>query len=528
MLNVLCGGFFRRPLVLCPLLAFCLNVSVFAGHWTDRTQLVAHWPLNDHGSQAADTLGRQPGAYRNGVQQRQPGGVRGSADTCITMDGQDDVVLIPHNAAFRLSAGTLSLLFNAHSLKRRQALLSADATGNAKGGHVTVWVDDRRVAVRLQSKTKSYILESARIGAGWHHVAVSFGRKGLQLFVDGRSEARHKFSGGLQANREPIVLGASAIHSSSGQHDHLEDHYRGQLDDVLLFGEQLPDDQIFALAQATAFAYDVPKLSDFASVDAAYTALKPMAWWSLKPNSTDTLAADHMGRFPGRVAGVVSPFNGRDEHVDVGCPDLHGQAMTILGWVSAYHFKTADARIVSKATGTDVDDHYWMLSTVADQGNIRLRFRLKADGQTKELIGSRGQLHADKRIFAAAVYDGKQIRLYQDGELVGRTAHTGTIDANPQVHAWIGDNPSGIGSRPFAGSLQDIAIFDHALSAADIRSVFVAAQRKQPLTPSRAATLSVGLAHEKTGNPLTAAGAMKPFRLRIVPRQSLAAVCPCD
>jgi hypothetical protein len=41
---------------------------------------------------------------------------------------------------------------------------------------------------------------------------------------------------------------------------------------------------------------------------------------------------------------------------------------------------------------------------------------------------------------------------------------------------WIGDNPPTAGSRPFDGTLDEVAIFDHALSAAQIAAIYAAAQ----------------------------------------------------
>ena len=68
----------------------------------------------------------------------------------------------------------------------------------------------------------------------------------------------------------------------------------------------------------------------------------------------------------------------------------------------------------------------------------------------------------------AAVYDGKKMRLYQDGVEVGSLAKNGGIDTNPDVPVWIGDNPPDAGSRPFYGTIDDVQIFDRALEPADV------------------------------------------------------------
>ena len=57
--------------------------------------------------------------------------------------------------------------------------------------------------------------------------------------------------------------------------------------------------------------------------------------------------------------------------------------MTIVAWIMPTSFDAHDdGRIISKATGTDIDDHYWMLGTKAVDSTHRLRFRLRTDGWT--------------------------------------------------------------------------------------------------------------------------------------------------
>jgi len=116
-----------------------------------------------------------------------------------------------------------------------------------------------------------------------------------------------------------------------------------------------------------------------------------------------------------------------------------------------------DGRILSKATGIQEQDHYWILSTWRVGRAIRLRFRLKA-----------GDLKLGVWTHVVAVYDGKLMKLYKDGRLVGSIAKTGIIDTNANVSVWIGDNPPEVGSRPWNGLLDDVRIYNRALAESEI------------------------------------------------------------
>ena len=54
----------------------------------------------------------------------------------------------------------------------------------------------------------------------------------------------------------------------------------------------------------------------------------------------------------------------------------------------------------------------------------------------------------------AAVYDGRNMRLYKDGNLVGSTSKTGSLTTNSNVPVWIGANPTNAAARPWMVLLQ--------------------------------------------------------------------------
>ena len=53
------------------------------------------------------------------------------------------------------------MTFTADDVNGRHALFSKDASGNADGGHLTAFVHDGRIEVRLQSVNESIWLKSS-------------------------------------------------------------------------------------------------------------------------------------------------------------------------------------------------------------------------------------------------------------------------------------------------------------------------------------------------------------------------------
>jgi len=194
-----------------------------------------------------------------------------------------------------------------------------------------------------------------------------------------------------------------------------------------------------------------------------------------------TMAMDSSGgAHHGAVAGAVQTaghhdnalfFDGVNDRVECGTWDVSGTSITISAWIKLDPaFVDNDARIISKATGGQEQDHWWMLSTTTAGSERRLRVRLKAGGSTVTLIAGSGNLPLNTWIHAAASYDGSTLKLFKDGVEVGSTSKTGTLDTNPAVSIWIGDNPPST-YAPFKGQIDDVRIYNTAMNATDITAV---------------------------------------------------------
>ncbi len=215
-------------------------------------------------------------------------------------------------------------------------------------------------------------------------------------------------------------------------------------------------------------------------------ALGPQAYWRLG-EIAGTTAADQMTATPGTYvnevtlgqSGVVmgdldraALFDGTNDHVDLGGMDVSGWGLTVVGWFRADSFSCDDARIVSKADGIQTADHYWMLSTIRTGGRMRLRGRVGAGWSAVTLSAWDGDLTENQWVFGAMTFDGFWMRLYKDAQEVGTRFKFGWLWTDEDVPAWIGGNPDSASSRPFDGLIDEVAIFNRALTQEQLESLY--------------------------------------------------------
>jgi chitodextrinase len=167
----------------------------------------------------------------------------------------------------------------------------------------------------------------------------------------------------------------------------------------------------------------------------------------------------------GRVASALD-FDGDNDFVSINSFDISGNQLSLVAWIRADDFATADARIISKATGVQENDHIWMLSTISDNG-IKPRFRLKTGSTTHTLIGTQ-TLNPNTWYHIVATYDGSKMRLYIDGVEKGGRTKTGNI-ASSSAGIRIGDNP--IEARHFDGTIDEVNLYSKALSLAEVTAL---------------------------------------------------------
>ncbi|UCD13565.1 MAG: DUF2341 domain-containing protein, partial [Thermoplasmatales archaeon] len=167
-------------------------------------------------------------------------------------------------------------------------------------------------------------------------------------------------------------------------------------------------------------------------------------------------------------------FDGTDDHIDVGTFDVVGSGLTMSLWFNAESFvetlATSGLRLISKATGPESSDHFWMIAP-SDDGN-KIRYRLKTeDFVTSNLVVDTGGLDVDTWYYVVATYDGNYMKVFNDGIELGDKTTSGAVAVNDTVSVWIGSNPPN-DYRPFNGVIDEIRVSNVARNSSWISTSY--------------------------------------------------------
>lgn len=166
-------------------------------------------------------------------------------------------------------------------------------------------------------------------------------------------------------------------------------------------------------------------------------------------------------------------FNGVG-NVNLGVVNFTQTSASFATWVKFTSFNVPDGRLIDKSSGVAEQDHDFMVSTCPVGSSHRLRLRVRAGGTTSTLIATSGDLNLNQWYHVAAVYNGVDMMLFLNGEMVGSMGKTGTISSSNNL-MFLGDNPAG--NRCIDGVLDEIYLFDRSLTVTEIRSMATDRQR---------------------------------------------------
>jgi hypothetical protein len=163
----------------------------------------------------------------------------------LKFDGLNDYLEIPHSDAYLLNEGTIEFWFKANDVTTTQGIFSKDSNGYDTGGHLSISIDGAtsKLRVRLQSVKASYNLFSDKpISANtWYHVAFTFGRDGMKLYINGEAPLTNTYTGGLgttsggKGNFEPIAIGAATWRSDDLVATPIKAPFNGLIDEVRIW-----------------------------------------------------------------------------------------------------------------------------------------------------------------------------------------------------------------------------------------------------------------------------------------------------
>ncbi|MDQ4122909.1 MAG: protein kinase [Acidobacteriota bacterium] len=203
-----------------------------------------------------------------------------------------------------------------------------------------------------------------------------------------------------------------------------------------------------------------------------------VAWYEGENSAADWFGKNH-GKLQNGVrfsAGKVNQafsFDGTDDFVLIADnPSLEPTtAISVVLWFKANNSEGEQA-LVSKYNHNNPvaenDDSYY-LGTI----NGGLRWQIETNERYFILDTARLNIFDGQFHHAAATYNGNQMVLYLDGQPIGSRQASGTFyDTNIPVYLGATLNDGGINVRFFSGEMDEIQIYNRALSQTDVKNIY--------------------------------------------------------
>ena len=199
-----------------------------------------------------------------------------------------------------------------------------------------------------------------------------------------------------------------------------------------------------------------------------------VAFYRLDGSAEDASGFDHDGAVAGAVPtpdyeggeGRAFRFDGVDDAIRIPNSDRLNfrDGITIAFWMRADRHFDREAYPLSHGNW----ERRWKVSLTDE----RLRWTVKTDQGVNDL-DSETPIATGVWYHAVVRYDGRDIEIYLDGALDAIGGHSGRL-LTTDVDLMLGQVLPGNTQYNFAGALDDVRIFDHALSTDDVLALYAA------------------------------------------------------
>ena len=222
--------------------------------------------------------------------------------------------------------------------------------------------------------------------------------------------------------------------------------------------------------------------------------------WMLDGNGTDASGNGLDGTINGNVVPTIDKFGNPDsamqfggasgDNVNIGDPPelrLTG-AMTLSAWVVLDSSNTNNGRIFAKAGGGG--SRSWTLNIEASTGGVAnpATLQLSANGAVNISISDSESLPTDEWVHVAGVYKPNEaLEVYVNGELkVRNTTNVPASQFSNNNRTVLIGNRHDAGNCGWLGSIDDVRIYNEALTAAGIIQVMIGVPPGAASNPSPA------------------------------------------
>jgi hypothetical protein len=418
------------------------------------TGLVNYWRLGEtSGTTAVDSNGVRNGTYFNGVTLGSAGAIAGDSNKAATFDGVNDEMDVGDSAALRLN-GSWTLEFWAKAVSYPgtgfPGILKKGDASTANG--YIVWFDRTTHLLRYKRNNVDYQFNNTAITtAEYRHFTITYDGTTLRAYTDGTQTDSSTVTFGTNAGTNAFQLGTAdnygntsiddfAIYSTALSATTVQDHYR--------CGQRYRD-----------------AVLDTSGLVGYWRLSEPFGSVAFDSKGTDDGAYKN-GTTLG-AAGALTTTNDLGASFDavndyVTVPNIAGLdltgAITVEAWCKPS--SVSDKLVVAKRDATGYAWEMGFATTGAAIGRINSNTN-EARTATIYTTGSWYLL--------TMTYDQSTIRLYVNGQQQATFAYTGAI-TTPNIPVMIGRRGTTGAESWFSGTIDEVAIYNRALSATEVQA----------------------------------------------------------
>ena len=450
-----------------PLLAILFSlIFLFPPASADITSgLVGYWKLDENsGTIVADSSG-------NGNTGTLIGGaawLSGYTNSDVNFDGADDMVTVADNAAFDPSIITVSAWVNPTSVTATQQIITH---GNDLAGW---YLEVASSTARLRFITTSiHESSSATLSVNnWQHVVVVHDGNNDYFYINGLLMQTVADTSAITNYDANLIIGQW----SSGSY-----FWRGGIDEVRVYNRALSAGDVNQLyfcqppsASGTDWIIDGNTTCELGTnydqnlvgqwkFDEGRGAIAK----DFSGNGNDgNLTSGPVRITNGKLGGALQ-FDGSDDTVTIADSSLLDitSEITVSTWVNVAS-QNSYKKIVVKGNS---DDLTYYLSQGPSNDGASTYLGIRNASNQSAIASTLDHLPIGTWVHLVGTYNGSTIRLYWNGTEIDNTSHTGLIRTNDQKLS-IGAYSNG--SEYFSGSIDDVRIYNRALTATDVNNLY--------------------------------------------------------
>ncbi len=457
----------KKPIL--PLVALCLTVMASSGSSQSflTNGLVAYYPFNGN---ANDASGNGINGIASAVTQtaNRFGGTEGA----YLFNSSSSVVTVPGLASTNLSAMTLSAWVKPTGFPSPSGSIInkyAAFTGSQTDYGLMLFSDLRVHFTNVRHGSDHDITTTNSLSLDrWYHVAVTLDSAGTgTIWVNGVLQARGDVFPLVPPASEPVRIGQMVTASGS-----VADNFIGSIDDVRIYNRALSDSEVQQL-----YAYE--------SQPSLTTGL--VAYYPFDGNADDASGNGKNGVASGVAAstnrfgytGSAYQFNGSSSVVTIApLSSTSLSAMTLSAWIRPTAVPPVQGSIMNKwAAFTDSLNDWGLL--VYSEMRVHFANYDHVSGAGKEVVSTNSLSLGQWYHIVATVDSAGAGTIWVNGVLQGRASMYRPVPPSAEA-VRIGQMVTASGAivDTFSGSIDDVRIYNRALSAAEVQELY--AQESQP------------------------------------------------